>query len=90
MWLALEALAGAEAGPQLPANYRKSIESALRTEFDLHGVPLRTIVRAQKNPYNTKLPKTSDRGSDTGKFSSVKRKQFAHLIDNIEHGYNEN
>ena len=45
---------GVGATPELPANYRKSIESALRTEFGLHGVPLRTIVRAKVNPYNNK------------------------------------
>jgi GTP-binding protein len=37
---------------ELPDTYKRYITNALRSDFDLKGVPVRLLIRASKNPFD--------------------------------------
>ena len=41
----------ASRGDQMPETYKRYLINELRSDFDLHGVPIRLFVRQGKNPY---------------------------------------
>ena len=41
----------------LPASYRRYLVNGLRSDFDLPGTPIRTILKATENPFDTKAKK---------------------------------